>query len=152
MVSLTFGSVSQAHLAGVTPALRGICVRALELGSSIGFDFSVIDGLRTPAEAKANTAKGTSQTTHSKHLPSPPDGLARAVDLCPYPKVQNGLQVDMAGWATQPEVLGRWWTLRALMMLAAAEQGLTLRWGGDWDSDLDMRDHTMLDAFHFELV
>lgn len=148
----TFGTISQQHLAGVTPALVRVCRRALELGSEIGFDFSVIDGLRTPAEAAANTAKGTSQTTNSKHLPGPVDGLSRAVDLCPYPKLQNGLEVDGAGWRKQPETLARWWVLRTLMFLAAAEEGVKLRWGGDWDGDLDMRDHTLLDAFHFELV
>lgn len=150
-MAYTFGPASQNHLAGVTPALVRVCTRALELGSCIGFDFSVIDGLRTPAEAQANTAKGTSQTTHSKHLPGP-DSLARAVDLRPFPIVQNGLKVDDAKWKYTPEILARWWVLRTLMFLAAAEQGVTLRWGGDWDGDLDMRDHAFLDAFHFEMV
>lgn len=147
----TFGAVSQTHLAGVTPALVRVCERALELGGRIGFDFSVVDGLRTPAEAQANSAAGTSQTQHSKHLAGS-DGKARAVDLRPYPRIQNGLEVDRNTWKTTPEVLARWWVLRTLMFLAAAELGVKLRWGGDWDGDLDMRDHPFLDAYHFELV
>jgi peptidoglycan L-alanyl-D-glutamate endopeptidase CwlK len=37
------------------------------------------------------------------------------------------------------------------MFAAAAELGVSLRWGGDWDGDGSRRDHSFIDLPHFEL-
>jgi peptidoglycan L-alanyl-D-glutamate endopeptidase CwlK len=34
----------------------------------------------------------------------------------------------------------------------AAEQGVKLRWGGDWDSDRDLKDQIFFDLPHFEII
>ena len=34
----------------------------------------------------------------------------------------------------------------------AKADGVTIRWGGDWDQDGDLTDQTFDDLFHFELV
>ena len=42
--------------------------------------------------------------------------------------------------------------IAGLMMRAAQEEGVHIRWGGDWDSDGQTLDHTFFDAPHFEMV
>ena len=34
----------------------------------------------------------------------------------------------------------------------ARTMGYIVRWGGDWDSDFDVRDQTFNDLGHFELI
>jgi len=34
----------------------------------------------------------------------------------------------------------------------AHRRGIKLRWGGDWDRDLDFSDQRFYDLYHFELV
>ena len=43
----------------------------------------IIDTLRTEEEQKANIKNGVSWTMKSKHLPHPPSGKSRAIDICP---------------------------------------------------------------------
>jgi peptidoglycan L-alanyl-D-glutamate endopeptidase CwlK len=37
------------------------------------------------------------------------------------------------------------------MLMAAVEEGVTIRWGGDWDSDGEYDDEKWRDGPHFEL-
>ena len=83
-------------------------------------DFGVICGLRTIKEQKALVDKGASQTMQSKHI----DGLA--VDLMAY--------VDgRASWE-----LNLYDDIADAMKEAAADVGVSLRWGAAWHID-DLR-------------
>ena len=72
-----------------------------------------------------------------------PDGRhnsypSRAVDVTPYP-------VDWEDRERQ--------TLFAGFVLGVANQmGIKLRWGGDWDMDMEVQDNKFYDFPHFELV
>jgi hypothetical protein len=48
-------------------------------------------------------------------------------------------------WASLAYVAGR-------IIQMAAEDGVLIRWGGDWDSDGDLTDQTFDDLFHLEVV
>lgn len=122
-----FGTNSKAMLKGVDKRLVDICNAAIKI-----IDFSVIDGVRTIEEQRVNVARGKSWTMNSKHL----DG--KAVDLAPYP----------LAWAdTEMFCL-----LAGVMRACAHAQGVTLRWGGDWNRNESTKDERNRDYGHFELV
>jgi peptidoglycan L-alanyl-D-glutamate endopeptidase CwlK len=130
-----FGSTSENRLTTCHLALQSILRRAIEI-----MDFSVVCGHRSPeAQAEAYRA-GLSKLKpgQSKHNAFP----ARAVDLAPY----------------YPGEGIRWNDPQAFCLLAgiiraiAHQQGVKIRWGGDWDGDNDRADQTFDDLGHFELA
>lgn len=98
-------------------------------------DFTVLEGHR--GEEKQNAAfeagKSKLRFPQSKHNNRP----SLAVDIAPYP-------IDWQDWR-------RFDLLAGYVLGIAAHMGITLRWGGDWDSDHDMKDQTFNDLPHFEL-
>ena len=64
-----------------------------------------------------------------------------AIDFQPYPYPDSEPKL----WASLAYVAGR-------MIEMAKMEGVTLRWGGDWDSDGDLTDQNFDDLFHIELV
>lgn len=72
-----FGKTSEKHLSEADPDLVEVHRLALQLSP---IDFSIIDAGRTPAEQRANIAKGVSWTMNSRHLETP----AKAIDHVPY--------------------------------------------------------------------
>lgn len=107
--------------------------RALALLTDRDVMVKIVQTSRTPAEAAANLANGTSQTSHSKHVPrklrgmgfspSDPDiNKADAIDLCPY-EIYNLHGSDKLQWdRTDP----------AWKVIGDVGELLDLRWGGRW--------------------
>lgn len=64
-----------------------------------------------------------------------------AVDLQPYPRPQctQVLRETLAYIAGAAVAIGR-------------EEGVTIRWGGDWDRDTQLGDQNFDDFFHLEIV
>ncbi len=127
------------RLQGVNERLVILVHRALELS---GVEFMVVEGLRTKQRqqqlyAQGRTTKGkiVTWTLKSKHL----DGLA--VDLAP---IQNG-QID---WTD----LAKFDAMAKAMFAAAAELGIKIRWGADWNQNGRPREKGESDSPHFELV
>lgn len=63
---------------------------------------------------------------------------------------------DVAPWFSEkPHV--RWWDTKSFyhfggfVLGVAAELGINIRWGGDWDSDEELNDQDFMDLIHFEL-
>lgn len=146
---MKLGNTSLKHLQGLHPELLKVVYKTVDKCTQLGLDFSIVDGVRSLKEAQANVAKGVSQTLNSKHLPQK-DGLGWAFDFKPYPSVMHGIQVDGVNWMTTPESFGRWITIITLFKLSAAELGVKIRCGIDWDSDGNYREHSMPDAYHIE--
>lgn len=116
MSGFTLGARSRSELTGVHPVL----VRCVETAIAASpQDFSVHDGIRSPAEQKELVARGASKTLNSKHL-TQPDGYGHAVDLVPY--VNGQLRWE---W---PLI----YPIAAAMAQAAHDLGVRIRWGGDW--------------------
>jgi hypothetical protein len=99
-------------------------------------DFMVITGHRDEASQNEKFAQGLSKVRwpNSKHNSYP----SRAVDIAPYP-------ID---WQDEQ----RFRDLARIVSQVAAQRGVQLRWGGDWDMDGDTSDNTFNDLGHFELV
>ncbi len=80
------------------------------------------------------TGKSKVQFPNSKHNSAP----SMAVDAAPYP-------ID---WKDRERA-----TLFAgFVMGIAKEKGITLRWGGDWNSDWQVKDNHFDDLWHFEIT
>lgn len=114
---------SLASLKGIHPDLRRVMDRALEISP---LDFIVIEGLRTPERQRQLVASGASQTMNSRHL------TGHAVDLLPIGP--NGKPAF--DWPLYHR-------LAPAVKQAARELGVSIVWGGDWQS--------FKDGPHFEL-
>ena len=138
----------------VKPPLQRVVERAITITA---VDFAVVQGARTldqqkrlygqgrtaaqcvaagvpAAYAKPNENKVT-WTLKSNHLVDA-SGLGSAVDLMPY--VNGKGEWDDSG------KLGLWPKIAAAMNQAAALEGVSIRWGGDWQGTPDRP--------HFELA
>lgn len=150
------GLRSQKNLEGVHTDLVAVVERAIDITTQ---DFMVIEGVRskarqrelygqgrTPSELMAvgidqNLAQPTKPkvtwTLNSNHF-AHADGFGRAVDLVPYP-------VD---WSSS----AKFDAIAKAMFSAAAQLGISIRWGADWDRDGKPRERGETDSPHFELV
>ncbi len=102
-----------------------------------GWDCTVIEGKRTPRQQRIYEAHGASQTLESKHV---------------YPLGSPSLAVDVAPYPIRWQDLVRFYAFAGFVVGTAREMGVTLRWGGDWDSDRDFHDQDLVDLVHYELV
>lgn len=132
-MAYTFSKASLAKLDQLHPSLRRVYLRAM---SYQVMDFSILETLRTPADAAENAAKGTG-IKNSKHLRQA-DGYAHACDALPWP-------ID---WKD----IKRFALLAGLLLAAAAEEKVKVRWGGNWDGDNDFKDNSLEDLPHLEYV
>lgn len=142
MGKFVLGKRSKDNLVGVHPVLIQIVQRALELSP---VDFFVDCGVRTPERQAELYAQGRTKpgpivtwTLKSNHFVNPRTGFGHAVDLIPLP-------VDWANLKAFDAVANA-------MFAAAAEIGMTIRWGADWDQDGKPRERGETDSPHFELV
>ena len=141
MADYSFGSRSRKQLDSCDPRLVEIAERALSYGV---MDFSVIEGYRSIARQQALYNEGRSKidgvTRKGRHNEYP----SQAMDLLPYPSEVNGVNV----WEDRQRLS----VLAGLIYAAAAEEGIAIRWGGDWDGDGNNADSTFHDMPHFEIV
>lgn len=121
-MSFVLGPRSLAKLEGVHPDLVRVIQRAIEISP---VDFAVTEGLRTMARQKELLAAGATTTLKSRHL------TGHAVDLAPY--AARKLRWD---WPL-------FYRLAPAVKQAAAECGVEIEWGGDWE--------TFKDGPHFQL-
>lgn len=140
-MTYVLGQQSRARLKGVHPDL----VKVVELAiKKTAIDFLVLEGVRTPARQKELYAQGRTKpgqvvtwTLTSNHF-AKADGFGHAVDLAPYPVDWNDLKKFDA--------------ISKAMFAAAAELGIKIRWGADWDQDGKSRERGESDSPHFELA
>jgi peptidoglycan L-alanyl-D-glutamate endopeptidase CwlK len=141
MSGLKFGKRSESNLQTCDDRLQRIARRVLSYGVT---DFSVIEGHRTLERQLSIYHAGKSQidgvNKKGKHNEYP----SQAIDVLPYPAVVNGVDV----WADKQ----RFCVLAGLFMAAAAEEGVSIRWGGDWDNDGNNADSNFNDLPHIELI
>lgn len=106
-----------------------------------GFDIIILEGYRDKEGQDAAVAKGLSKVNwpNGKHNSIP----SMALDCAPYPVNWKDTSrfILMAGY-----VLGI-----ADQMKREGRIKHSLRWGGDWSMDMDMRNERFLDYGHFEL-
>lgn len=113
---------SKKNLIGVHEDLVRVVERAITFTE---VDFGVIEGLRTKERQHELVKAGASKTLNSRHL------TGHAVDLAAF--VNGKLRWD---WPLYDKIANA-------MKQAAALEGVTIEWGGDW---------AMRDGPHFQLT
>ena len=103
------------------------------------FDCTILEGYRSEARQAQLLADGRSQVAVSKHNHRDDYNkpCALAVDVAPYP-------ID---WSDRE----RFTYFAGVVRGVAFMMGLKIRWGGNWDSDLDLDDNEFDDLNHWEL-
>lgn len=103
---------------------------------ALRYPLKIIEGYRTKEEqAKMfEEKKSKVEWPNSKHNSYP----SKAVDVAPTP-------ID---W-TDTE---KFYHFAGFVQAIALEMGIEIRWGGDWDQDLNLKEERFLDLVHFELV
>jgi len=126
-----FGKRSMRNLEGVHPLLVDW---ALELVTIM--DCSVVSGVRDMTTQRQYVSLGVSKTMNSMHLIQP-DGYGHAVDLAPYPiKWERTRSFDL---------------LAGIGLGLAFKMGIKIRWGGDFNQNMDVYDENFNDLGHFEI-
>jgi len=99
------------------------------------YDIKILCGHRGELEQEELYAAGKTKVHYpnSKHNASP----SSAVDVVPYP----------VNWSDRE----RFYFLAGLVKGVAQSQDVSIRWGGDWDSDNDFNDNSFDDLCHFEI-
>ena len=134
-----FGRKSIKELKTCEDALQIVARQAIQ-GH---MDFSIIEGYRTLKRQEMLFRQGLSKIDgiliKGRHNYEP----SRAFDIVPHPSVLNNVSV----WK-EPE---RFYILAGVMLTAAKNCGIEIRWGGDWDGDGSTKDQTFHDLGHYEL-
>lgn len=114
------------------------------------FDYSVICGYRNEEDQNKAYSEGKTQVQwpNGKHNKNPSmafDAYPYPIDLHPTNQREKDLYIQrMCYFAGQVMAIAR----------RLKEDGKithSLRWGADWDSDTELKDHSFLDYPHFEL-
>jgi peptidoglycan L-alanyl-D-glutamate endopeptidase CwlK len=127
-----FGTASLNQLYTCHPELQRLFFEVVK-----HWDCQVLEGKRSEAQQRLNVAKGVSKTMQSKHV-YPLACPSLAVDVAPYPVKWNDTE--------------RFYAFGGFVIGTAIQMGLTIRWGGDWNSNRDFTDQTFHDLPHYELV
>ena len=137
-----FGTKSKAKLKRVHPDLRKVINKVIPW-----FNFTILEGHRSKELQNKAFAKGRSKVKwpDGKHNTLP----SEAVDIAPWPVEWPNKKMS---FARKLKVYARFYLLAGAMLQAGKELGIELRWGGDWDSDLDLTDQIFDDLPHFELL
>jgi len=121
-----FGKRSKERLKGVDAKLVNVANELIKL-----MDVTVIEGLRSQERQNELVAQGKSKTKFGKHV------AGKALDLAPYP-------ID---WEDRE----RFHYMGGLVRGIGHSLGVSVRWGGDWDSDGEIKDNSFDDLVHIEI-
>ena len=121
-----FGKRSKERLKGVDHRLIKVLDELIKI-----MDVTIIEGLRSEERQKELLEKGATKVKYSRHMEG------KAVDLAPYP-------ID---WENRDGFHYMGGMIRGI----AHQLGLKIRWGGDWNSDGDVKDNGFDDLVHIEI-
>ena len=126
-----FSEKSEQKLQTCHADLQAVMRKAITLTN-----FIVIDGARDEAAQNAAFTAGKSKLKYpqSKHNQLP----SLAVDIAPFPLDWNNRE--------------RFVFLAGVVIATAAQMGIALRWGGDWNKNGEISDNKFDDLVHFELI
>tara|TARA_R110000744_G_scaffold355669_2_gene462253 strand:+ start:2908 stop:3285 length:378 start_codon:yes stop_codon:yes gene_type:complete len=122
-----FGKKSKERLQGIDSRLINVLNETVKI-----MDITIIEGLRSKERQEELLAKGATKVKYSKHMEG------KAVDIAPYP----------IEWKDRE----RFHYMGGMIRGVASQMGINIRWGGDWDSDGEVKDNNFDDLVHIELV
>lgn len=131
-----FSERSKGLLSGIDSRLADLMEDALAV-SPIDFGIPNHGGIRT-AEEQAELFKA---------------GKSKCDGCIKLSKHQSGKAVDIYAYINGSAVWDReyYYMLAGVILGLATVKGLSIRWGGDWDGDMDFKDQSFNDLCHFEI-
>ena len=131
-----FGKASLEKLATCDPLLQRLFGEVVK-----HFDCVVLCGHRGEREQTAAVKAGNSKTPYpkSKHNSMPSKGI----DVGPYERPEKPIDWDD---------IHRICMFSGFVLGVAKLMNISVRWGGDWDRDTQLKDNTFDDLVHFEIV
>jgi len=134
-MSRTWGKNSKLHYDTLDPRLQRVMDRVLYEVA----DISLTCGFRTEEAQNIlfddNRSRVRFPNSKHNHYPS------MAVDFQPWPMPERTEKL----WAALAYVAGR-------AVEIGIEEGVALRWGGDWNRNGDLTDQRFDDLFHLEIM
>ena len=121
-----FGKTSRRRLKGVNTKLINVLNELIKI-----MDVTIIEGLRTEKRQQELLEKGATKVKYSKHMEG------KAVDVAPYPIDWNDRE--------------RFHYMGGMLRGIGQQLKINVRWGGDWDSDGEIKDNNFDDLVHVEL-
>tara|TARA_R100000656_G_scaffold28643_1_gene24983 strand:+ start:223 stop:600 length:378 start_codon:yes stop_codon:yes gene_type:complete len=121
-----FGKRSKERLRGVDTKLVNVLNQLIKI-----MDVTIIEGVRSAERQEELLKKKATKTKYSKHMEG------KAVDLAPYP-------ID---WEDRE----RFHYMGGMLRGIGHQLGTPVRWGGDWDSDGEIKDNSFDDLVHVEI-
>lgn len=136
-----FGSASKKQLETCDERLQRLFNAVI-----LYFDFTVLEGHRGQEEQDRAYAKGLSKVRwpNGKHNSFP----SKAADIAPYPIDWGDGEDPIKAEASRQ----RFCLLAGFVLATAIQLGIKVRWGGDWNGNLDTRDEKFRDIGHFEIL
>jgi peptidoglycan L-alanyl-D-glutamate endopeptidase CwlK len=146
MNNYSYGSGSNSKLETCHPVLQRIAELALQRSP---YDITIVHGWRDMETQNSleEAGKSTKRFPDSRHNKTDdpsviePERISDALDFAPYVK----------GTIYWDDIM-IFAVIAGCLISAANELGYTLRWGGDWDSDGQTTDQTLLDWGHVEVM
>lgn len=131
-----FGNKSNGRLDSVHSSLHAVADLALNLSP---YDFTIVHGHRGEVEQNLLFMHGLSQLEYpnGKHNKRP----SEALDFAPW--VNNFIP-----WNDTHIFC----VIAGCFFAAAKDLNISIRWGGDWDSDGSTKDQQLMDYGHIELM
>jgi len=131
----SYGRVSKERLSHAHPDLQRFANRLI-----LVFDHTVVCSYRNEEDQEDAYRNGKSKVhwPNSRHNVTP----SLALDLAPW---DSDLRV--IDWGARDRFI----LMAGVALQLAREMSLPIIWGGDWDNDTYMRDHTFLDFPHYQL-
>mgnify|MGYP003149855128 CR=1 FL=1 len=121
-----FGKRSKERLKGVDVKLVNVLNELVKI-----MDVTIIEGLRSKERQEKLLKERKTKTRFSKHIEG------KAVDLAPYP-------ID---WEDRE----RFHYMGGMIRGIGKQLHTNIRWGGDWDSDGEIKDNSFDDLVHVEI-
>ena len=142
-MTYNFSARSKDNLFNVHPKLVALACRVLEMGL---FDFGVTCGERSKADQDKAVFEGRSQVEFPNSKHNVEEGVrecAEAIDIIIY----------LNGKATYKEKdKPSYYMAIGVFQGIAAEMGIKIRCGGDWDRDFSVTDQNFHDLPHIEIL
>jgi peptidoglycan LD-endopeptidase CwlK len=125
-----FGKKSKERLSSCHPDLQKLFNEVIK-----HYDCAIIEGYRSNEnQLKAFNAGKSRTRSGGKHNQSP------------------SLAADVAPWPIDWKDKNRFYHFSGRVQGIAQMLNIKIRWGGDWDCDNNLKDQTLYDLPHFELI
>ncbi len=143
---MAYGTESLENIATCHQSLRQVAHVAMGIAESLGMDLTCPEGHRGEEKQEKYFEAKTSQVhfPDSDHNKEPSEAIHIQQYPILWPQKEDSEKQKI-------KKTGRFYMVAAIMLIAAAQIGVDLGWGGDWDGDGDIMDNDFDDLSHFFL-